>query len=124
MTTTLPRSIMRPLQFAHGTAIGISNQWKNGQYCCILTDQGIVGCGIYNVATAGEFGQAIAIARGTPKNPLVDPEDLFDAKIVDRTPLAAEWGIEIGMTGREAVELMLQASARTSNNAMASSKPR
>ncbi|MDP6467692.1 MAG: DUF1805 domain-containing protein, partial [Pirellulaceae bacterium] len=53
------------------------------------------------------FGQAIAIAKGTPAHPLVDPEDLFEAKIVDMTPKAGELGIEIGMRGRDAVELLL-----------------
>src|SRR5947207_2402449 len=47
-----------------------------------------VGCGIYDIKTAAEFGQAIAIARGTPQNPRVNPEDLFAAEIVDATPLA------------------------------------
>jgi uncharacterized protein YunC (DUF1805 family) len=37
---------------------------------------------------------------------------LFDAKIVDATPRAKEIGVQIGMTGREAVELMLAASAK------------
>ena len=37
------------------------------------------------------------------------PEDLFDAKIVDCTPKARSFGIETGMSGREAVELMLKA---------------
>ena len=109
MTDALPRTISRPLQFKNGCAIGISNRWKHGQYCSILTSAGIVGCGIYDVATAGEFGQAIAIAKGTPAHPLVDPEDLFDAKIVDMTPRAGELGVEIGMLGRDAVELLLAA---------------
>ena len=60
--------------------------------------------------TPAEFGQAIAIAKGTPQHPLTDPEDLFDAKIVDCTPRAREFGIEIGISGRAAVELMLKAS--------------
>ena len=107
MTEPLPRTISRPLQFKNGCAIGISNRWQQGQYCSILTAAGIVGCGIYDVKTAGEFGQAIAIARGTPAKPLVDPEDLFDAQIVDVTPRARELGIEIGMTGREAAELQI-----------------
>jgi uncharacterized protein YunC (DUF1805 family) len=111
MTDALPRTISRPLQFENGCAIGVSNLWQKGQYCSILTAAGIVGCGIYDVRTAGEFGQAIAIAKGTPSNPLVDPEDLFDAKIVDMTPRAKELGIEVGMTGREAVERLLQADA-------------
>jgi uncharacterized protein YunC (DUF1805 family) len=112
MSDALPRTISRPIQFANGCAIGISNRWHQGQYCTILTEAGLVGCGIYDVKTAGEFGQAVAIARGTPQKPLVDPEDLFDAKIVDATARAKELGVRIGMTGREAVELLLAASRR------------
>jgi uncharacterized protein YunC (DUF1805 family) len=110
MSDTLPRSISRPIQFRNGCAIGISNRWRQGQYCMILTEAGLVGCGIYDVKTAAEFSQAVAIARGTPQKPLVDPEDLFDAKIVDATPKAKELGIKVGMTGREAVELLLASS--------------
>ena len=109
MPDALPRTISRPLQFKNGCAIGISNRWEKGQYCSILTPAGIVGCGIYDVKTAGEFGQAIAIAKGTPANPLVDPEDLFEAKIVDMTPRAKELGVEVGMSGRDAVECLLAA---------------
>ena len=110
MSEALPLTISRPIQFDNGCAIGISNRWQQGQYCSILTEAGIVGCGIYDVRTAGEFGQAIAIAKGTPENPLVNPEDLFDAKIIDLTPRAKELGIEVGMTGRQAVELLLRAT--------------
>lgn len=97
------------MQFEHGIAIGISNRWHRGQYCAILTAAGIVGCGIYDIETPAEFGQLIAIARGTPSQPLTEPEDLLDAKIVDATPQAQAAGIRLGMTGREAVEKMLQA---------------
>ena len=110
MSEAIPRTITRAMQFEHGTAVGISNRWQNGQYCSILTKAGIVGCGIYSIETPAEFGQSIAIAKGTPENPLVEPEDLLDAKIVDATPQAKELGIETGMTGRQAVELMLQST--------------
>lgn len=111
MNDPLPRTISRPIQFRNGCAIGISNRWHHGQYCTILTEAGLVGCGIYDVKTAAEFGQAVAIARGTPQKPLVNPEDLFEARIVDATPQARQLGIQLGMTGREAVELLLAASA-------------
>ena len=110
MSEQLPRTTSRPLHFEHGTAIGISNRWERGQYCSILTRAGIVGCGIYDLKTPAEFGQAIAIAKGTPANPLVEPEDLLDAKIVGVTPQAEALGIRAGMTGRQAVELMLKAA--------------
>jgi catechol 2,3-dioxygenase-like lactoylglutathione lyase family enzyme/uncharacterized protein YunC (DUF1805 family) len=109
MSETLPRTVHRELQFENGRAIGISNRWEKGQYCSILTAAGIVGCGIYDLKTPAEFGQAIAIAKGTPACPLTEPEDLFDAKIVGVTPRAAELGVRVGMTGREAVERMLRA---------------
>jgi uncharacterized protein YunC (DUF1805 family) len=105
----IPRTVSRPLQFQAGSAIGISNRWNRGQYCSILTPAGVVGCGIYDLETAAEFDLAVAIAKGTPAKPLVEPEDLFEAKIVGMTPKARSYGIEMGMTGREAVERMLQA---------------
>src|SRR5438309_8900392 len=109
MADAIPRTVQRELQFEHGRAIGISNRWDNGQYCSILTAAGIVGCGIYDLETPAEFGQALAIARGTPANPLTEPEDLFNAKIVGCTPKAESFGIHPGMSGREAVERMLAA---------------
>lgn len=104
----LPRSTQRVMQFANGDAIGISNRWHGGQYCTILTNAGLVGCGIYDVATAAHFNQAVAICRGTPASPLVEPEDLLEAKIVEATPQAKALGIQEGMTGKEAVELLLK----------------
>ena len=112
MSDTLPRTSHRELQFEHGRALGFSHRWEKGQYCSILTAAGLVGCGIYDLKIPAEFDQAIAIARGTPASPLVEPEDLFDARIVGVTPKAASFGIRLGMTGREAVELMLQAGGQ------------
>lgn len=106
----LPSSTTKVLQFEHGTALGMSHRWNGGQYCSILTHAGIVGCGIYAIDVPTEFGQAIAIAKGTPAQPLTYPEDLYEAQIVDCTPRARELGIREGMSGREAVEHMLRAS--------------
>ena len=110
MSKQLPNTSNRTLSFENGEAIGFSHRWHEGQYCSILTKAGIVGCGIYDLETPAEFGQAIAIAKGTPENPLTEPEDLLDAPIVGCTPKAREYGIEIGMSGRDAVERLLQAN--------------
>src|SRR5262245_66221053 len=111
MSTKLPRIDQREMQFKSGTAIGLSHRWVKGQSCAIQTAAGIVGCGIYDLHTPAEFGQAIAIAKGTPANPLAEPEDLLEAKIVGCTPQAEVLGIRLGMTGREAVEKMLAATS-------------
>src|SRR5437588_4399821 len=123
MSDSLPRTVSRELQFEHGRAIGISNRWEKGQYCSILTPAGLVGCGIYDLETPAEFNQAIAIAKGTPACPLVEPEDLFDARIVGVTPQAAAYGIHVGITGREAVELLLEASQHSAEPKARPSKP-
>src|SRR5262245_56873641 len=112
MIDNLPQVTQREMQFKGGTAIGLSQRWIGGQCCAIQTAAGIVGCGIYALDVPAEFGQAIAIARGTPANPLAEPEDLLNAKIVGCTPRAESFGIHAGMTGREAVEKMLAAAPR------------
>ena len=107
MQEKLPYVKQKEMEFQGGTAIGMSQRWIGGQCCAIQAAAGIVGCGIYALDVPAEFGQAIAIARGTPANPLAEPEDLLEAKIVGCTPKAESFGIKPGMTGREAVEKML-----------------
>ncbi len=102
-----PIGEQRRMLFAGGEALGHSHRWLGGQYCSITTAVGIVGCGIYDVAVADEFGMAFALAKGSPGCPLVQPEDLLDARIVKVSQKARVMGISEGMTGREAVECML-----------------
>ena len=97
------------LKLPHGEAVGCSYRWPGGQYCAIHTDRGILACGLFDCHSATEFGYALAIARGTPQAPLSQPEDLFEAKIAEVSQLAAELGIQVGMTGREALDLLCHA---------------
>ncbi len=91
----------------NGNVLGTSYRWPKGQYCAIHTDRGVVGCGIYDVNIASKFGMVVAIARGTPERPLCEPEDLLNAKIADVSAPASELGIEVGMTGLQALEKLL-----------------
>lgn len=108
MPVQLPQANQRTIHTPQGDAIGTSYRWPGGQYCAIHTGRGLVGCGIYDVGVAGEFGMAVAIARGTPANPLCEPEDLFDAKIVEVSEPARQLGITPGMTGKEALAKLLE----------------
>jgi uncharacterized protein YunC (DUF1805 family) len=73
-----------------------------------MTKRGLVGCGIYDIACADEFNFAFALAKGTPEKPLVEPEDLFAAKIVRVSQRARKLGIQEQMTGLEALERLLE----------------
>lgn len=106
----LPRAEQRTLQTPHGECIGAAYAWEGGQYCAIHTHRGVVGCGIYDIACANEFGMAFALAKGTPDRPLREPEDLYDARIVALSEAAAAYGIEEGMTGLQALERMLDST--------------
>jgi uncharacterized protein YunC (DUF1805 family) len=105
---SLPDASHRVLDTPHGQALGASYRWPGGQYCAIHTDRGLVGCGIYDVKIAGQFGMAVAIARGTPQHPLREPEDLYQARIVEVSEPAAKIGITPGMTGLEALAKLLK----------------
>jgi len=96
------------LSLENGNAEGLSYRWPEGQYCAIHTDHGVVGCGIFDTKTAGFFSMAFAIARGTPSQPLVEPEDLLEARIVEVSEPAEKLGVVVGMTGREATEKLLR----------------
>jgi uncharacterized protein YunC (DUF1805 family) len=95
------------MQTPHGPVLGTSYRWPGGQYCAIHTERGIVGCGIYDVHTAGKFQMAVAIARGTPEHPLCEPEDLFKATIAEVSEPAAQLGISKGMSGLDALAILL-----------------
>ena len=107
MSDSLPVSAHRIIETPHGQALGASYRWRGGQYCAIHTERGLIGCGIYDVRVASEFGMAVAIARGTPAQPLREPEDLLSARIVGLSDAAERLGIQLGMTGEAALERML-----------------
>jgi uncharacterized protein YunC (DUF1805 family) len=109
MPPLLPVAKHTTIETARGQAIGASYAWPGGQYCAIHTHRGLVGCGIYDVRIAGEFGMAIAIARGTPAHPLREPEDLLGATIVEVSQPAEALGVYPGMTGRQALDVLLAA---------------
>lgn len=107
-TQTLPLATQREIDTPEGRALGISHRWVGGQYCALLTRSGLVGCGIYDLACANEFDFAFALAKGTPDNPLIEPEDLLPAKIVLVSERAKRLGIHVGMTGQDALARLLE----------------
>ncbi len=94
------------MEFGGKIAEGFGYRWPGGQYCAIHTERGVVGCGIFDTKIASTFSMAFAIARGTPQHPLAEPEDLLGATIVEASEKAMEYGVKLGMSGREALEIL------------------
>lgn len=111
MNLSIPQARQEIIETPFGQALGSSYRWSGGQYCAIHTARGFIGCGIYDVHVAGEFGIVVAIAKGTPAKPLCEPEDLFQAKIVDASEPAKKLGIVPGITGLQALEKLLAAES-------------
>jgi uncharacterized protein YunC (DUF1805 family) len=101
-------SRQQTMRIGRHEVLGCSYRWPGGQYCAIHTDCGILACGIFDCKIASEFGIALAIARGTPTNPLCEPEDLLQAKVAEVSLAANALGIKVGMTGTEALEKLCQ----------------
>ena len=89
----------RVLHTPQGDALGCSYRWP-----------GVIGCGLYDCSIATHFGMVVAIARGTPQRPLVEPEDLLEARIAEVSEAAAGMGVVVGMTGDEALKQLLRKS--------------
>lgn len=68
----------------------------------VKAPKGFVSCGYLDLNTAEKLSDAGCLVRG-----VTSIEDLLKAKIAGLTSLAAALGIKNGMTGQEALELML-----------------
>lgn len=95
-----------PVASSGSPALGLEVSWVDSQFVIIITERGLVACGVVDKEVMERTGAAIAIARGTPENPLVTAGDLLSVKIQDVTKKAAELGIEVGMSGREALDIL------------------
>lgn len=68
------------------------------------TDEGTVGCGIFDTATFDKFN--FPAVRVKSSCPITNIEELLNAKAVMVNEAAVKLGINECMTGREALELM------------------
>ena len=60
--------------------------------------RGILGCGYINCQAAAKLGDAAAIVRGVKNF-----DDMLGAVVAEVSPAAAELGVAVGMSGREAL---------------------
>ena len=66
----------------------------------------MVGCGAFDVAALDKFGYPAARVRPTGKDSIDNIEDLMAGEIKDANAAALNLGVSVGITGKEALDLM------------------
>lgn len=67
----------------------------------IRASEGLLACGYIDAATCSKTGEACAIVTGVATH-----DDMLEALVSSMSDAAAEMGVELGMTGLEAIEVM------------------
>lgn len=72
----------------------------------VVTDVGMVGCGAFDVAALNNFGYPAAKVRPSQGSSIVTIEDLLQGIVKEVNPAGELLGLKVGLTGREALELL------------------
>ena len=72
----------------------------------VVTDIGMVGCGAFDVAALNNFGYPAAKVRPSQGSSIATIEDLLLGIVKEVNPNAETLGLKVGLTGREALELL------------------
>lgn len=72
----------------------------------VATDIGMVGCGAFDVAALNNFGYPAAKVRPARGSSIATIDDLLEGVIKEANEAAAKLGIKVGMSGREALDLL------------------
>ena len=67
----------------------------------IRGEKGILGCGYFNMNVAEKIDEALAIVRGVQS-----VEDMLEGEVKKASPAAQALGVNPGMTGRQAMQIM------------------
>jgi uncharacterized protein YunC (DUF1805 family) len=72
----------------------------------VVTDEGMVGCGAFDVAALDKFGYPAARVKPSRGDSIATIDDLLTGVIKDANAAAVKKGIKVGMSGREALDLL------------------
>ena len=70
-----------------------------------MTDVGMVCCGVFDVWAMERFGYPAVKVTGSSRS-IANVDDLLNAKVIEVNPSAEKRGVKVGITGREALELL------------------
>jgi uncharacterized protein YunC (DUF1805 family) len=70
----------------------------------VIAANGMVGCGAFDVEALQKFGYPAARVRPVRGTSIGTLDDLLAGEIKDANPAAAQFGVSIGMKGKEALD--------------------
>ena len=80
----------------------VSVKTQNSAVLLMKAKKGMLGCGYFSVEAANKLGDALAIVSGVKSF-----DEMMEAKISQASEAALKLGIKEGITGKEALKLML-----------------
>ena len=80
---------------------GTTVELLQGKLLIIQGKTGMLGCGYFNLAVADKLGSAMAIVSGVKCY-----DDMLAATVAGVSVKAAEAGVKVGMSGKEALLIM------------------
>lgn len=93
--------LVEKIELDNGSAMGLSFYMQKAPLLVIKADRGFVMCGYLDLEAAASLGDVAVKVKGVSTF-----DDVLRAYVAGATPEAANLGIKIGMTGKEALELM------------------
>ena len=73
---------------------------------CVVASKGLVGCGAFDIGALARFDYPAAKVRPTRSASIESIDDLLAGEIREVNPFAEKMGIKIGMSGKEALDLL------------------
>ncbi len=72
----------------------------------VVTDAGMVSCGAFDVAALNNFNYPAAKVRPSQGGSIATIDDLLQGIVKEVNPAAEKLGLKVGITGRDALELL------------------
>jgi len=93
--------MLKEITLKNGSGLAMRMQMNNAALLVIRAQKGFVMCGYLNMTIADKLGDAACMVTG------VDTfDDIMNSKVIKVSLKASELGIEEGMTGREALDIL------------------
>jgi len=94
------------VQLANKQADGYIIPLKKANIVCVVTDDGMAGCGAFDVMVLDSFDYPAVRMKSSSGNPIATVNDLLSGTVKEVNNTAAKLGIKVGMTGRQALDLL------------------